>query len=102
MHAKSLQSCPTLCNPMDVVPPKLLCPWDFPGKNTEVGCLFFLQGIPCLWDSLGKKYWNGMPCPPPGHAPDPGIFRNIVKGVIRLGSQKELPQGFRCRLTMRG
>ena len=23
----------------------LLCPWDFPGKNTEVGCHFFLQGI---------------------------------------------------------
>ena len=22
-----------------------LCPWDFPGKNTEVGCQFFLQGI---------------------------------------------------------
>ena len=24
---------------------KLLCPWDFPGKNTGVGCPFFLQGI---------------------------------------------------------
>ena len=23
----------------------LLCPWDFPGKNTEVGCHFLLQGI---------------------------------------------------------
>ena len=23
----------------------LLCPWDFPGKNTGVGCQFFLQGI---------------------------------------------------------
>jgi len=34
---------------------RLLCPWDFPGKNTEVGCHFLLQGIfltqglnPCL------------------------------------------------------
>ena len=26
-------------------PNKLLCLWDFPGKNTEVGCLFLLQGI---------------------------------------------------------
>ena len=25
--AKSLQSCPTLCNPID----GLLCPWDSPG-----------------------------------------------------------------------
>ena len=26
-------------------PCRLLCPWDFPGKNTGVGCLFLLQGI---------------------------------------------------------
>ena len=24
---------------------RLPCPWDFPGKNTEVGCYFLLQGI---------------------------------------------------------
>ena len=24
---------------------KLLCPWNFPGKNTGVGCHFLLQGI---------------------------------------------------------
>ena len=23
----------------------LLCPWDFPGRKTGVGCHFFLQGI---------------------------------------------------------
>ena len=27
------------------VPTSLLCPWDFPGKNTGVGCHFLLQGI---------------------------------------------------------
>ena len=26
------------------VPAKLLCPWDFPGKNTGVGCHSLLQG----------------------------------------------------------
>ena len=26
-------------------PAKFLCPWDFPGKNTGVGCHFLLQGI---------------------------------------------------------
>ena len=25
--------------------PRLLCPWDFPGKSTGVGCHFLLQGI---------------------------------------------------------
>ena len=42
MHAGSLQSCPTLCNPVDCSPPG---PWDFPGKNTGVVCHFLLQGI---------------------------------------------------------
>ena len=26
-------------------PARLLCRWDFPGKNTGVGCNFFLQVI---------------------------------------------------------
>jgi len=26
-------------------PTRLLCPWNFPGKNTGVGCHFLLQGI---------------------------------------------------------
>ena len=41
--AKSLQSCPTLCDPIDSSPPRLLCPWDPPGYNTGVGCHFLLQ-----------------------------------------------------------
>ena len=27
------------------LPCRLLCPWDFPSKNTGVGCHFLLQGI---------------------------------------------------------
>ena len=38
--AKSLQSCPTLCDPIDGRLPR---PWDSPGKNTGVGCHFLLQ-----------------------------------------------------------
>ena len=78
---KSLQSCPTLCDPMDHSSPGF-CPWDSPGKNTGVCCHALLQGIflsqgsnPCLlslhwqalyhWCHLGslgvslviKKYW---------------------------------------------
>ena len=37
--AKLLQSCPTLCDPVDGrQPSRLLRPWDSPGKSTEVGC----------------------------------------------------------------
>ena len=41
-YAKSLQSCPTLCDPIDSShqAPR---PWDSPGKNTGVGCHFLLQ-----------------------------------------------------------
>ena len=31
--------------PHGLQPTRLLCPWDFPAKNTGVGCHFFLQGI---------------------------------------------------------
>ena len=42
--AKSLQSCPTLCDPIDGSPPGSPVPaWDSPGKNTGVGCHFLLQ-----------------------------------------------------------
>ena len=41
--AKSLQSCPTLCNPIDGSPQASPHPWDSPGKNTGVGCHFLLQ-----------------------------------------------------------
>ena len=50
------QSCPTLCDPVDCRPPgsRLLCPWDFPGKNTGAGCHFLLQGIfPTQGSNLG-------------------------------------------------
>ena len=40
------QSCPTLCDPVDWMwSSRLLCPWNFPDKNTLVGCHVLLQGI---------------------------------------------------------
>ena len=46
---------------------KFLCPWDFPGKKTKVGCHFLLQGIlliqglnPCL---LHLLYWQADSLP---------------------------------------
>ena len=42
--AKSLQSCLTLCNPME--PARLLCSWRF----------------------SRQEYWSGLPCPPTGES----------------------------------
>ena len=43
--AKSLQSCPTLCDPMNCGPPGISVHGNSPGKNTGVGCHALLQGI---------------------------------------------------------
>ena len=85
--AKSLQSCPSLCGPIDGSSPGSR-PWDSPGKNTGVGCHFLLQCMKvksesevaqsCLTlsnpmdcshqapPSIGfsrQEYWSGVPSP---------------------------------------
>ena len=48
------QSCPTLCNPKDCKPTRLLCPTESPDRNTGMGCYSFLQGIfPTQGSNLG-------------------------------------------------
>ena len=44
MHHKSLQLCPTLCDPMVSGSPGFSVHGDSPGKNTKVGCHALLQG----------------------------------------------------------
>ena len=39
------KSCLTLLQPHGLSPTTLLCPWNFPGKNTGVSCHSLLQGI---------------------------------------------------------
>ena len=45
VYVQSLQSCPTLCKPMDYSPPGSSVHGESPGKNTGVGCPALLQGI---------------------------------------------------------
>ena len=64
-----VQSCPTHCGPVDC---RLLCPRNFPGKHTAVGCHFLLQGIfPTHWSNLCLfclLHWqvDSLPLAPPG------------------------------------
>ena len=56
------KSCLILCNPRDCKPTRLLCAWDFPGKNTGVRCHFLLQGIFLTQGSnLGLLHSGGSP-----------------------------------------
>ena len=60
--AKSLQSCPTLCDPTDGSPPGPH-PWDSLGKNTGVGCHFLILiievGHKWCWVSLHSSFGLG-------------------------------------------
>ena len=33
----------------------------------------YLAGLLCLWGFSRQEYWSGLPCPPPGDLPNPGI-----------------------------
>ena len=55
---KSLQSCPTLCDPMDDRPPGSSVHGDSPGKNTGVGCHALLQGADTVV-ALKRKTFRG-------------------------------------------
>ena len=94
--AKSLQSCPTLCDPIDGSPPGSPVIWDSPGKNTGVGCHFLLQCMKVKVKSLScvrllatswttayqaplpiefsrQQYWSGLPLPSPQKGPRPKL-----------------------------
>ena len=59
MHAKLVQLCLTL-HPCGLYPTSVLCPWDSPGKNTEVGCHAILQQmeniLPLCWYQWEREY----------------------------------------------
>ena len=45
--------------PHGLEPTRFLCPWDFPGKDTGVGCYFLLQEIfPTQGSNLGLTHWE--------------------------------------------
>ena len=79
--AKSLQSCPTLCDPIDCKPTRLPRPWDSPGKNTGVGCHFLLQCMKVKSESEVAQSCptlsSSMDCSLPGSSAH-GIFQARV------------------------
>ena len=77
-----IKSCPTLCDPLDCSPARLLCPWDFPGKNTGMGCHFLLQGIFLDQGSnLHFLHWQ-VDSLPLNHPPYIKHFYFIVFGIL--------------------
>ena len=56
--AKSLQLCPTLCDPIDGSPPGSPVPGILQAKNTGVGCHFLLQCMKVKSDSEVNEQVN--------------------------------------------
>ena len=99
--AKSLQSCPTLCDPIDTRLPR---PQDAQGKNTGVGCHFLLQCMKVKSESEVTQSCptlsDPMDCSPPGSSVH-GICqaRVLEWGVIAfsvLKCQDPVNSGFQC------
>ena len=95
--AKSLQLCPTLCDPIDGSPPGSPIP-GIPGKNTGVGCHFLLQCMKVKSESEVAQSWptlcDPMDCSPPGSSVH-GIFqaRVLEWGAIAFSGSGQLRSG---------
>ena len=89
---KSLQSCPTLCNPMDGSPPGSSVPGILQARTLEWVAISFSSAWKLLshaqlfvtpWTTAHQAplsmrfsrqgYWSGVPFPSPGDLPHPGI-----------------------------
>ena len=90
--AKLLQSCLTLCDPIDGSPPGLPCPWDSPDKNTGVGCHFLLQCMKVKSESEVAQpcptLRNPMDCNLPGSSVH-GIFQaRVLEWVVKMDREE--------------
>ena len=82
--AKSLQSCPTLCDPTDGSLPGSSVPGILQARTLEWVAISFscIQLFAILWtvahqgplsvEFSRQDHWSGLPFPPPGDLPDPG------------------------------
>ena len=95
--AKSLQSCPTLCDPTDGQPTRFPRPWDSPGKNTGVGCHFLLQCMKVKSESEVAQSCPTLRYPMDCSLPDSSIHGIFQARVLKWGaiafsfSQSTLP-----------
>ena len=76
--AKSLQSCPTLCDPIDGSPSGSPVPGNSPGKNTGVGCHFLLQCTEVKSESEVTQS-----CPTPSDPMDHSLPGSSIYGIFQ-------------------
>ena len=89
-------------------PGGLLCPWDFPGKNTGVGCHFLLQGIfPTQGSNPNLLHWQ-VDYLPLSHRRSPSAYTlhdfnsTMTVPLDHTGSKKELKMQVLASTQKRG
>ena len=84
------------CDPCGLQPTRFLCPWDYPGKNTGVGCHFLLLGIFLIQESNLHWQVNFLPLESLGkpenstnlfHFPVDSIFLFVISAEEELVGQ---------------
>ena len=82
--------------PHGLKPSKLLCPWNSPGKNTEVGCHSLLQGIfPTQGSNPGLPHWKQI-LYQVSHKGSPRLLECIAYPFSSRFSQPRNPTGVSC------
>ena len=84
---QSSSSVQLFCDSTRLVPARLLflCPWDYPDKDTEVGCCFHLQGIfPIQESNLSLLHWQVDFLPLSHQGSSLTIFLNLNNSVVFL------------------
>ena len=84
--AKSLQSCPTLCDPIDGSPPGSPVSWDSPGKNSGVGCHFLLQCMKVKSESEVAQSCLTLSDPMDCSLPGSSVHGICQAGVLEWGA----------------
>ena len=82
-------------------PTRLLCPWDFPGKNTGVDCHFFLHGIfptqgsnPCFLHWWADSFQLS-------HLESRLLHTSVLRGLPRAVSLNPIPRLFSVQRARR-
>ena len=76
--AKSLQSCPTLCDPIDGSPPGFPIPGILQARTTGVGCHFLLQSM-----KVKNEREVAQLCPTPSDPMDCSPLGPSVHGIFQ-------------------
>ena len=87
--AKSLQSCPTLCDPIDGSPPGSPVPGILQAKNTGVGCHFLLQCMNVKHESKVAQLCPTLSDPMDHSLPGSSVHGIFQARVLERGHSKD-------------